>query len=270
MSMYLYDHQNIHAPTRSNGLKFWGYPSRRKNVALIVIHTAESLPDIQGIDMGAENVARFGSTMTRPASWHVVVDSDTTVDCLPDEATAFHVRGYNSRALGIELATRAHDWRTLPAGWRDAILYRAAEVVSRWCKTHTIPPIRITKEQADQGERGIIAHADLDSRRRTDPGKDFPWIEFLDLVVSISEGTRPDYDPPLALERIVSVLAAPSGGFWQLGENGGVYAWLGGEYHGSASGKDYWGDRRAAQLRANGDGYTIIATSGEEYDYGPS
>src|SRR5690606_16430585 len=104
---YLLDHQNSAAPRRDDGRRFWGYPSRRAKIDLLVIHTAEVLPDLTPPDTTAEAVARYGASTTRPVSWHVTVDADSTVQMLPDDYTAFHVVGFNSRAWGIEIATRA-------------------------------------------------------------------------------------------------------------------------------------------------------------------
>lgn len=75
---------------------------------------------------------------------------------------------------------------------------------------------------------------------------------------------KPMYDPPL---QIVASLERPTGGTWLLGQDGAIYAYGGAPYKGGANGQDYWANRKAAQLEAHGDGYTIIATSGERYDY---
>lgn len=173
--MYLLDHQNAHAPRRTDGRRFWGYPARRSPVRILVVHTAENLPDFEPPDNGAESVADYGATTERAASWHTVVDSDTTIDCLPDTYTAFHVAGYNSPSLGLELATRAHRWHDVPGVWKGAILQRAATKLGAWSRMYDIPHRRLTKAQVDAGGRGLVAHADLDPKRRSDPGPAFDW-----------------------------------------------------------------------------------------------
>lgn len=165
----------------------WFYPIRNeckhgRGLHLIVVHTAENLPDWDGSDEGAEKVARYAATTSRKVSWHSTVDSDSTIRMLPDSYTAWHASSYNRCSLGIEIATQAAKWTGSPEAWRYAILRNAAKVVGEWCRAHGIQPIRIPKSVADAGGRGIIAHGDLDPTRRTDPGAAFPWNWFIDEV----------------------------------------------------------------------------------------
>ena len=183
---YLYSHQNAHAPRRENNVRFWGYPSRGTKIRGIGVHTAENLPDLSPPDLGAENVARYFATTERPASAHVNVDSDSTVVCLPDEAVAFAARGYNRAFLHIELCTQAHRWDDLPQGWRSRILQWAANVCGEWCHRYRIPVVRVTKANLDAGQKGLFAHSDVDPERRTDPGRSFPWGEFLTLTQEVA------------------------------------------------------------------------------------
>lgn len=78
----------------------------------------------------------------------------------------------------------------------------------------------------------------------------------------------PDIFPPYQMEPIVSFLACPTGGVWQLAESGAVYAW-GCEGRGGANGQPYFAGRKAAKLVPGTDGhlYSIISTSNERYDY---
>lgn len=162
-----------------NGPNF--HPTRRKPIQFVVAHTAENLPYFKDdVDKGAENVASYGSNTTRDVSWHVTVDSDSIVWMLPDDHTAWHVRGYNSPSLGIEIATQAHRWDDAPEEWLAGVVENIAKVLAIWSQRHDIPLRRITREQADDGQKGIVAHADLDPSRRSDPGDDFPWQRVLD------------------------------------------------------------------------------------------
>jgi hypothetical protein len=94
---------------------------------------------------------------------------------LPDAFTAYHVIGYNSSTLGIEQACQSAKWDEYPSDWVDAIISNTAKVVGDWCKKYNIPAKRITKAEFDAGGRGVLAHADLDPVRRSDPGKSYPW-----------------------------------------------------------------------------------------------
>lgn len=86
-------------------------------------------------------------------------------------------------------------------------------------------------------------------------------------VVPAPTGVTPMYDPPLDLINIVASLRSPDGGVWLLAQDGAIYAFGGAPYKGAANGQSYWGSRKAARLEANGGGYTIVATTGERYNY---
>ena len=147
---------------------------------LVVVHTAESLPDYTAPDLGAERVARYASDTHRNVSWHATVDSDSAIRMLPDDHTAWHVRGYNRCSVGVEIATQAHRWSTAPPEWVEAVLDRTAQVVASWCKEHSLEARRL--DSGSTSGRGIVAHRDLDPMRRSDPGDRFPWTRFLELV----------------------------------------------------------------------------------------
>lgn len=68
-------------------------------------------------------------------------------------------------------------------------------------------------------------------------------------------------------EKIVSSIASPNGGVWYLGSKGGVFA-INAPFYGAPAGQSYWGNRVGLQIVPNGNGYTVIDTSGERYNYG--
>ena len=201
MTPYLLTHHvSVSDPSR---VRPW-YTTRNKPIRLIVVHTAENLPDFTPPDTGAENVAQFGASTSR-ASWHSTVDSDTTIRMLPDDYTAWHVRFYNSQSLGVEIATQAHYWPHAPPVWVDAVLDRTAVVVADWCERWNIPAQRITRTAADAGQSGIVAHADLDPERRTDPGGGFPWAQFIGVVNQKLQGdtmSTPEWVKYLTAEQV--------------------------------------------------------------------
>ena len=142
---------------------------------LIVIHTAENLPDWDGIDTGAEKIAQYAATTTRAVSWHETIDSDSTIPMLPGEYTGFHVRNFNTCGYGIEIATQAAKWYGSPDSWRYAVLNRLADSLVVICKKYDISPVHLSRAEIDAGKKGIVGHHILDSTRRTDPGVAFPW-----------------------------------------------------------------------------------------------
>jgi hypothetical protein len=181
MRPYLYSHQNPNAPKRDNGIRFWGYPERLggiKVIRVLVLHTAENVPDVKGADRSAENLAAYGARMERPASWHKCSDRDTTITCLPDRAVAVHAVGYNTIGLGWEICTQAHRWG-INRKADTQLLRQVAWGFARWSYRHDIPLKFRTRTQVDAGARGVTTHAQLDPSRRTDPGAKFPMGKFL-------------------------------------------------------------------------------------------
>lgn len=178
MGYYLLDHPNPNGPHY--------YTTRQRcqhgilGPHLIVIHTAESMPDFNPPDLGAESVARYGATATRPVSWHDTIDSDSTIPMLPKGYTAFHVQGFNRCGYGIEIATRAASWASTPYVWKYATMQRLAARIKEI--RGPIPARVLTRRQVDAGEYGIVGHNILDPTRRSDPGADFDWRMLTDMV----------------------------------------------------------------------------------------
>ena len=158
------------------------YPTRRNNTKprVVVLHTAENRTDLHGEDKGAENVAKYFATGSRDVSIHACVDHDSIVMCLPDEACAWHVAGYNTVSLGVEMCMSSRDWVDVPDDYRQGMIYNCAKVVAHWCLKWDIPRKLITKQEVDAGASGIAYHATLDPKHRSDPGKGFPKLEFME------------------------------------------------------------------------------------------
>ena len=56
------------------------------------------------------------TTLTSSVSWHVGVDTDSILPCLPKSYTAWHAAGYNSRTFGIEISKLNVDWSAVLRG----------------------------------------------------------------------------------------------------------------------------------------------------------
>src|SRR5690606_6636543 len=54
-----------------------------------------------------------------------------------------------------------------------------------------VPAKRISKADSDRGLPGFIAHGTRDPGRRSDPGADFPWGEFLAAFVDEIQPAKP-------------------------------------------------------------------------------
>lgn len=154
---------------------------------VFVIHTAESTPDWVGPDTGAEAVARFIQGRSDFGSYHWLADSDSIVHLVPLHLQAYgDGTGSNSHAIHVSAATQAAKWDDATPEWRRETVQNMAAAAarsSRWLKKEhgiTVPARKITKAQSDQRVPGLLAHGDRDPKRRTDPGKDFPWDFFLE------------------------------------------------------------------------------------------
>lgn len=180
MSVYLRDNP----PVRSQ----FNSPRRARPTGLVVIHTAENVLDTITPDTGAEAVANFIRTRTTPGSYHDIADSDSSLQLVRYEDEAYQDgTGSNPYALSISFALRTTDWAGLSAERRRAFLTNGAQAFARqyrWLESNGFPTPRfvtLTREQSSAGHPGFISHALRDPARRTDPGTNFPWHEWIDV-----------------------------------------------------------------------------------------
>ena len=199
---YLLDNPNPNCPDRGDG-RYWGYAELQGQPFVVSVHTTESFADELGEDSGAEAVAGYFTRSTTAASYHTLVDSDSTVRCLPAGLdgtvphTAFHCYARNTGNLGISFAMRASEWATVSERWATAALSRAADEVALWCRRWDIPARMVDRAQVDAGMSGITGHGIL-QEDRTDPGASrtfvpslFPWDRFLGMVNERLGGVAP-------------------------------------------------------------------------------
>lgn len=165
---------------------------------VIVLHTAESVPDTIGPDQGAEGVARFIAGRSDYGSYHELCDSDGIVDLVPFNMQAYgDGTGSNPHAIHISAATQAARWATLPESWREATVRNMARAAVRAdAYVHSVhgvhvPARRITRAESDRRVEGFISHAERDPGRRSDPGAGFPWEFFLRTYAELRD-PKPD------------------------------------------------------------------------------
>lgn len=166
-------------------------PRRLPLSGVIVLHSAENLPDVRPPDTGAEDVSRFIRDRTDYGSYHTLGDSDSAVRLVPFDAEAYHVAVHrlNWHSIGISGAFKAHQFDGLPEAWRTGCR-RTLAGECRVAADHVeatrgivVPPRRITVEQAIAGVPGFVTHGMLDPARRSDPdgtrtGDGWEWDEF--------------------------------------------------------------------------------------------
>ncbi len=160
-------------------------PGRLEVPRLIVCHDMEVIEKATA----AEAVqAYFHRKDSREASTHLCADSNSVVRCVLDSDTAYGAKGANSIGLHIEHAGYA---RQTPAEWLDpfgiAMLGLSSIATASWCRTYSIPPVRLTPGQIRAGASGFCGHGDVTAAfppgtGHTDPGPSFPWDYYLGLV----------------------------------------------------------------------------------------
>lgn len=159
-------------------------------VSLILIHTNEgpNPPDVFP-DMTAENLARWMDT--KSVSYHKIVDDDSAVNYVGDNRASWSARSANSRSLNLCFTGFAHwsrqEWLAHPR-----MLARGADIVRHWCKTYSLPKVKLSPSQVGFNQEGIAGHVDWTLGKRdgshTDPGKNFPWDIFIEMVLASVSG----------------------------------------------------------------------------------
>ncbi|MDR2872460.1 MAG: N-acetylmuramoyl-L-alanine amidase [Xanthomonadaceae bacterium] len=162
-------------------LPYAGRLERRalSSIDLAVIHCTE-LPDI-------DSAREYGERLLYPSgtgnSGHYYIDRDGTVlRYVPDERIAHHVRGYNDRAIGIELVNtgRYPDWldsrrqqmrERYPDAQVDALIVLLRQL------RHDLPSLHFIAGHDDLDRESVPASDDRNRqvRRKRDPGPLFPW-----------------------------------------------------------------------------------------------
>ena len=157
------------------------------DIDLVVVHCTE-LPDLA-------TARRYGERVLYPDSGtgnsgHFYVDRDGGVHAwVPVERVAHHVRGYNARAVGIELVNTGRY-----PHWHDSRHQAMDEPYTEAQVTALIALLRQLRDTLPSLAQ-VAGHEDLDTattpasddpsvqvRRKLDPGPLFPWPRVLAAV----------------------------------------------------------------------------------------
>lgn len=178
------------------------YVGRGTPITLIGIHTMEA-PEAGNT---AENVANYFKTVQASAHW--CVDDNSRVRVVNDEDSAWTMPPANHYSLNVEMAGYAAQ---TPQQWADAYsdetLDNAALCVAEWCVKHDIPVRHLTDSQIGAHEKGIAGHVDVNrvfhGSTHTDPGPNFPWSKFLNMVHAHISGGNVPAPPPGSSSTVV-------------------------------------------------------------------
>ena len=144
------------------------YPSRNNGLSGgVVIHTTEGA----GGDTAAENTAGFISRRSDPGSYHMIVDTDSSVAMMPDDYVAFGVAapGFNSKCWMIAIAARSSDLNPDDPRTQAEVDRMGAEIAAFWQRNG----INIAEASQFIGEGvkdrpGLAHHGDVQPADRSD------------------------------------------------------------------------------------------------------
>ncbi|GAA2414458.1 N-acetylmuramoyl-L-alanine amidase [Actinomadura vinacea] len=148
----------------------------REEVTTVVLHATET-PDLETARELAENGDRVCG--------HLYIDRDGGVhQFVPADRVAAHVRGHNSRSIGIELVNRGrypdhfHSRFQVPDEEFPAAQVEALKMVLQGLRQE-FPALRELVRHSDLDQALVTAADDAGRtvRRRIDPGPRFPWRE---------------------------------------------------------------------------------------------
>ena len=157
---------------------------RRAKVRVLVIHTAET-PENNKM---AESIQAYCSRREDKVSCHEAIDNDSVVAGVRPFDTAWTTGSINDFAYSYELSGRAAQTK---AQWADefstAMLNIAAKRVAKAAVLWKIPVVKLSPAELKAGRSGICGHIDQTiayevKGGHTDPGPNFPWLQFLDMV----------------------------------------------------------------------------------------
>ncbi len=145
---------------------------RSARIDTVVIHT------IEGSAQGA--ISWFRNPSSNVSAHYVISYGGQIFQCVADSNTAWHVRSYNSRAIGLE-----HEGYAGRNNWTDA-QYRASARLTAWlCRAYGIP----------RNRQRILGHVEVPGNDHTDPGRFFNWTYYMQLVNGNSSGPSPSPTP---------------------------------------------------------------------------
>ena len=202
MGHYLLDHPNPNYP-QTRPRTSWGW---LRPTGLVTVHTAEGALDRIAPDTGAENVAGFIASRSDAGGYHVLVDTDSTIDMAPDDLMTWHTAAgnLNGPGWGISAACRSTEWDP-DADWTRTIIGRMGAAIRAFWERQGHDPVASARwipgrDVLAAGGRvvGLVHHGDVQPGDRSDAWALHPRRAELDqmLVDAITGTPAPDPAPP--------------------------------------------------------------------------
>lgn len=237
-------------------------PGAMRHPALgVVLHIMEGT--LNGTDSWFKNP-------TAQASSHFGVGKDgQTYQWVDTDDASWAQAGGNKSYISIE--NEGHHGDTLT----DAQIAACAKIVA-WVHETEGMPLQLADTPGTAG-LGFHAMGGAAWGGHTSCPGDLIVGQRARVLAAISKGAPtvpPMYDP--ALGPVAAAASWPDGGALLLSPSGAVFAILGAPYQGGANGQAYFEGRTAATFNTDANhvaiknakgGYSIIATSGERYDF---
>jgi len=117
------------------------YPRRRPLSGTVGVHTAESVLDRIAPDTGGENVDGYCHIRKDAGCYHVIVDSDSVIHCVPDDHETWHIGegGYNAGSMnwyawGISAACLSVEWDPNDPWTQKTIAAMGKEIRAFWLR----------------------------------------------------------------------------------------------------------------------------------------
>jgi peptidoglycan hydrolase-like protein with peptidoglycan-binding domain len=197
--------------------QFW--PSRNNKLSGgVVIHTTEGA----GGDTAAENTAGFISRRSDPGSYHMIVDTDSSVAMMPDDYVAFGVAasGFNSTCWMIAIAAQSAALDPNSPYTQAEVDRLGAEIVAFWQRND----INIAEASQFIGEGvkdrpGLAHHGDVQPWDRSDAWsrREDRWIFDSMLLQAIERHSGSAPAEPVEPTKPVPVLPES---IWKIGSTG--------------------------------------------------
>lgn len=186
----------IQIPTKANSSR-QGY-----DIGQIVIHTMEA-PESEGRAVWCGHYFADQGLKLQASAGYMLDDKDV-VQGVPDSRAAWACPFFNLSGLQFEHAgyagQSAGDWQD---DYSQRMLHLSAQLAAVKATQYGIPVRRLTLAQVRTGTvKGFLGHWDatragVGGNTHTDPGPNFPWRQYLDLVKAYQAGKAPTPAQPV-------------------------------------------------------------------------